>query len=103
MKDLLLAWLSPEADGGMVYNRCGLEYPRHRTPPLSTWRLFPGKRWGEGPPPWYDLPELFQACPNCGASTYDMDSPHLVAGHHPAWKELDGYVGSRIVDAAPAC
>jgi rubredoxin len=93
MKELLLAWLLPEADGGMVCNRCGLEYPRHKTPPLSAWRLLPGKKWGEGPPPWYDLPELFQACPNCGASRYDMDWPHLVEGHDHAWKELDGYVG----------
>jgi hypothetical protein len=35
MKELLLAWLSPEAEGGMVCQGCGLEYPRHEAPPLS--------------------------------------------------------------------
>src|SRR2546423_974207 len=31
VRELLLAWLSPDADGGMVCRRCGLEYPRHRS------------------------------------------------------------------------
>jgi hypothetical protein len=93
MKDLLVAWLSPEPDGGRVCNRCGLEYPRHRVPPVGTWRLLPGKQPGVGPPPIYDLPELFQSCPGCSASRYDCDWPHLVTGNHHVWKELDGYVG----------
>src|SRR5262249_23256354 len=68
MKGLLLAWLSPEADGGMVCRGCGLEYPRHKYPPLGQWKVLPGKRPLEGPPPWYDLPEFFAACPHCGGS-----------------------------------
>jgi hypothetical protein len=68
MRDLLLAWLSPEADGGLVCRSCSLEYPRHKSPPLSAWQLLPGQIPLVGPPPWYDLPELFAACPGCGGS-----------------------------------
>jgi hypothetical protein len=93
MRELLLAWLSPQADGGMVCRRCGLEYPRHRSPPLSEWKLLPGRKPLEGPPPWYDLPELFRTCPGCGASRYDIDWPHLTREGHPPWKDLDGFVG----------
>jgi hypothetical protein len=93
MKELLLTWCSPEVDGGRVCNRCGLEYPKHKSPPLTEWKVLPGKIPLEGPPPWYDLPEFFQACPCCGASRFDMDWPHLTAQHAHAWKELDGYVG----------
>jgi hypothetical protein len=93
MRDLLRAWLSPQADGGMVCNGCGLEYPQHKRPPLSEWRLLPGKTWGVGPPPWYDLPEFFPACPHCGGSRYDSDWPHLAVDRWHPWKELDGYAG----------
>jgi hypothetical protein len=93
MKALLLAWLSPEADGGMVCRRCGLEYPRHRNPPLSQWKLLPGRKPMEGPPPWYDLPEFFPDCPGCGASRFDIDWPHQTDGHDRPWKGLDGFVG----------
>jgi hypothetical protein len=96
MKDLLLAWLSPEADGGMVCEQCGLEYPKHKTPPMSEWKLLPGKNRMKDPPPWFDLPELFEACPGCGASRYEADWPHLMDGYHREWMKLDGYVGKRI-------
>jgi hypothetical protein len=71
----------------------GLEYPHHRSPPLSTWKLLPGRRPFDGAPPWYDLPEFFASCPHCGASRYEMDRPHLVPKHDYPWKQLDGYAG----------
>lgn len=47
---------------------CGLRLPRHITPPLSTWKLLPGRQPFDGqPPPWFDLPAFFTACPHCGA------------------------------------
>ena len=70
---------------------CGLVYPHHRAPPLSTWKLLPGRRPSERTPPWYDLPEFFRSCPYCGASSYDTDWPHLVPNHDYAWKGLNGY------------
>ncbi len=81
MKDLLLAWLSPEADGGTVCAACGLEFPRRRPPPLSAWKLLPGRRPFEGTPPWYDLPEFFRFCSHCGVSSFEADWPHLVPQH----------------------
>jgi hypothetical protein len=94
MKDLLLTWLSPEVDGGLVCKECGLEYPKHKSPPLSQWKLLPGKKPMEEPGPWYDLPEFFRACPNCGAVSYSgTDWPHQVRNYNRPWKELDGYVG----------
>lgn len=100
MRSLLLAWLHPQAEGGIVCTSCGLEYPRHKSPPLSEWKLRPGKQPGEGPPPWYDLPELFQACPDCGGSPHGsgMDWPHLIDAKHYPWMDLDGYVGKPIQD-----
>jgi hypothetical protein len=92
---LLLAWLSPEADRGMTCRHCGLEYPRHKSPPLSEWKLLPGKRPLEGPPPWYDLPEFFAACPGCGGSRFEADWPWQTAGVALPWKHLDGFVGER--------
>src|SRR5262249_55209589 len=38
-KTLLLTWLSPDVDGSSVCRECGLEYPRHRHPPLNEWRV----------------------------------------------------------------
>lgn len=101
MRGLLLAWLSPSADGGIVCTACGLEYPRHKHPPLSEWKLLPGREWGVGPPPWYDLPEFFAACPHCGGSRYGsgMDWPHLVDGKSYPWMRLDGYAGKPIQDS----
>jgi hypothetical protein len=95
MKDLLLAWISPEADRGMVCRQCGLEYPKHKYPPLSQWKLLPGKRPMEGPPPWYDLPYLFAACPGCGAARDEIDWPHLMGARSYSWQQCDGYVGNR--------
>jgi hypothetical protein len=102
MKDLLLAWLKPEADRGMVCNQCGLEYPQHRSPPLSEYRLLPGKTPFEGPPPWYDMPRLFPACPGCGASCNDTDWPHRTWECHRSWKDIDGFVGEEKVEALSA-
>jgi hypothetical protein len=93
MKDLLLAWLSPEADGGRVCVRCGLEFPQHKTPPQGEWKVLPGKRPLDGPPPWYDLPELFSCCPSCGAPSREADWPSVTGQAHRAWKKLDGFVG----------
>ena len=93
MKGLLLAWLSDEVDFAFVCTGCGLEYPHHRAPPLSAWKCLPGKRPLVGPPPWYDLPTFFRACPHCGASDYDVEWSHQVAGGGRGWQELDGYVG----------
>ena len=92
-KDLLLAWLSPEVEGGMVCQECGLEYPRHKSPPLSQWKLIPGRLPFEGTPPWYDLPEFFRTCPHCGTRSFEADWPHLVPKYDRPWQRLDGYVG----------
>jgi hypothetical protein len=51
-KSLLLAWLSPEADGSQVCTQCGLEYPDHRAPPMHEWKVLPGKTPLQDPPPW---------------------------------------------------
>jgi hypothetical protein len=94
MKDLLVTWCSPAVDGSAVCNRCGLEYSRHKTPPLTEWKVLPGKRPLVGPPPWYDLPEFFTACPCCGNSRFDITWPHrTVESSHP-WQQLDGYVSA---------
>jgi hypothetical protein len=94
MKALLLAWLSPEVDCGMVCCECGLEYPQHKAP-LQEWKLFPGKVPFQSPSPWYDLPRLFAACPGCGASDCKVDWPHLIAERSYPWKHLDGFVGNQ--------
>ena len=94
MRDLLLAWLSPEVDGGLVCRGCGLEYPRHRSPPLSQWQLLPGRAPLVGPPPWYDLPELFTACPACAGPRCEADWPWQTGPCPYPWKEWDGYVGA---------
>ena len=60
---------------------------------MNEWKLLPGKRPPEGPPPWYDLPEFFPSCPHCGASCREMNWPHLILQHDYPWKRLDGYVG----------
>jgi hypothetical protein len=88
MRALLLAWISPECDGqGRVCVRCGLEYPCHKTPPLSQWKVLPGKVPLQGPPPWYDLPDFFAACPGCGASMKEIDWPWLVAPNTYPWQQ----------------
>jgi hypothetical protein len=100
MRNLMLAWLSPEADGGMVCRACGLESPRHKSPPLSEWKLLPGRAPLVGPPPWYDLPELFAACPGCGGSRYEADWPGQAGADPRPWKDLDGHVGARALPPA---
>jgi hypothetical protein len=92
MKAALLSWFRPDLDCGKVCNRCGLEYPDLKPPPLNEWRLLPGRIPFEGPPPWYDLPRLFDACPNCGASTYDTTWSHLTENKDLPWKALDGWM-----------
>jgi hypothetical protein len=101
MKALLLAWLSPQVDGGMVCRHCGLEYPQHKAPPMSEWRLLPGKKPLEGPPPWYDLPEFFPCCPCCGGSCLEIDWPHLLAHEQRSWMTLDGFVGQGQIRGRP--
>ena len=77
MKDLLLAWLSPECDSfACLCLQCGMEYPHAR---LSL---------------AYKGPPFFTSCPGCGASCNDMEWVHLASGHRP-WMELDGYIGRR--------
>jgi hypothetical protein len=93
MKQLLLAWLSPECDTLMpVCRSCGLLYPHRRSPPMTEWKLLPGKAYGVGPPPWYDFPVFFQSCPGCNASSYEMDWSHLVREVSRPWKALDGCI-----------
>ena len=61
--------------------RCGLQYPMHKTPPLSEWRLAPGCSPDERPLR-YDLPHFFDhdGCPACGASSRagEMNWVHLI-------------------------
>jgi hypothetical protein len=52
-------------------DRCQLQRPQRKRPPLSEWKLLPGKTWGVGEPPWYDLPEFFDNCPACGCTTWN--------------------------------
>jgi hypothetical protein len=94
MKDLLLAWLSPAVDGGAVCRQCGLEHPKHKTPPVSEWKLLPGKQHQVGPPPWYDLPAFFRSCPGCGGLAHEIDWPHQTAQHDRPWKSRDGCVSA---------
>jgi hypothetical protein len=61
--------------------RCGLQYPMHKYPPLSEWKLAPGCSPGEQPLR-YDLPRFFDhdGCPACAASSTagDMNWAHLI-------------------------
>src|SRR5262249_25733270 len=102
MAALLAAWLSPAAEGGAVCTGCGLEFPKHQHPPLTEGNPRRGRAAFDGnPPPWYDLPEFFQACPRCGGSLYGlgMTWPHLVNGEDYPWMQLDGYVGKPSQDS----
>jgi hypothetical protein len=64
---------------------CGLQYPQHKRPPLSPWRLPPGCS-PDDRPLGYDLPHFFEheGCPACGAScrTGDMNWAHLIEDGH---------------------
>jgi hypothetical protein len=87
MKAVLLAWLSPECGCfARVCRQCGLESPCHKRPPLSEWKLLPGKVPLEGPSPWYDLPDFFEAGPGCGAKLFNIDWPWFVESTSPPWK-----------------
>jgi hypothetical protein len=92
MRELLLAWLSPQVDMGCVCKQCGLEYPHCQTPPISQWQRLAGKTPGVDPPPWYDLPVFFAVCPYCGAPGQEFEWAHLVGDGGRAWQQLDGYV-----------
>jgi hypothetical protein len=71
MKELAVAWSSPGASGGMVCQRCGVEYPHQNNRPVLA------------------------ACLGCASREWDW--AHLVEGYDRPWKELDGYVGSRMI------
>jgi hypothetical protein len=61
--------------------RCGLQYPRHKSPPIFQWKLAPGCSPDERPLR-YDLPHFFDhdGCPACGASSKagEMEWAHLI-------------------------
>jgi len=57
-----------------VCDGCGLRRPAHRHPPLSEWKLLPGRTPLVGEPPWYDLPEFFDSCPHCGTKEWMWES-----------------------------
>jgi hypothetical protein len=71
MKELVVAWSSPGVSGAVVCKNCGVEYPHLNYRPVLA------------------------GCPGCASREWDW--AHLVEGYDRAWKELDGYVGSRIV------
>lgn len=84
MGRLLLARLdeADKCDGHeAVCLRCGLQYPRHKHPPMSEWRLAPGCSPNDRPLR-YDLPHFFEhdGCPACGASSKadEMNWSHLM-------------------------
>ena len=94
MKAVVLSWFHPTWTLSLtVCNQCGLQYPRLKTPPPHTWKVLPGKVPHVDPPPWYDLPEIFKACPHCGASNRDVTYSHLTEGMDLPWKALDGWMG----------
>ena len=97
MKQLLVAWLSPDCEPmTRVCRGCGLLYPHPRLSSLRDLKLLPGKVPLVGPPPWYDFPVYFPSCPGCGASPNDIDWSHLVDRLDRPWMALDGYVGFAI-------
>jgi hypothetical protein len=99
MKALVLGWFHPDVDTiSYVCSQCGLQYPRLKAPPPQTWKVLPGKVPNVGPPPWYDLPELFNACPQCAASTRDVTYSHQTDDMDLPWKKLDGWMGQKGVD-----
>jgi hypothetical protein len=72
--------------GACVCAGCGLLRPRHKSPPLSEWKVLPGKVPGVGSPPWSDLPEFFDRCPHCGADGWTWES--RVDEEHHSWRDL---------------
>jgi hypothetical protein len=67
VRALLAALLQPKQTS---YHRvclgCGLSRPHLDTRGLP-WKVLPGKVPCQGPPPWYDVPDFFPACPHCGS------------------------------------
>jgi hypothetical protein len=98
MKAVLFSWFRPGIDFEMTCNQCGLAYPHLDPGPTSSWRILPGRIPHQSPPPWYDLPRVFDACPNCGASTDDITWSHLADEMDLPWKKLDGWMGQKGVD-----
>jgi hypothetical protein len=86
MKELLLAWLSPAANSGIVCNRCGLERPYCMGLPPPR----PGAPPGEE---YFSWREFEVPCPGCGNADHDFNWAHLTERRYYAWKELDGYMG----------
>jgi hypothetical protein len=82
MRMLLLAWLATERDDhGRVCVRCGLEYPCYRRPSGSAWHALPSQV------PQRPVTDFFDACPNCGASTKEINWPWLVAPNSYPWQQ----------------
>jgi hypothetical protein len=83
--------------------RCGLQYPMHKTPPLSEWRPAPG-RSPDGRPLRYELPRFFErdGCPACGASskTGEMNWAHLMEDGYWTADERGGSEGRGAAEAA---
>ena len=96
MEALCRAWLSPEMGSYVhVCRQCGLATPDHKTPPTSEWKLLPGRKAGEGAPPWDDLPQFFDMCPHCGTHHLDSDYASSATDKDLPWKKLDGYAGPK--------
>jgi hypothetical protein len=91
MRHLLGVYLDrgTEVDqSSMTCDGCGLERPIQKQPPWPEWKLLPGKTH-DSPPPRYDLPEFFRACPHCGGAEWTWthlrdDAPDPgIGGHRP--------------------
>jgi hypothetical protein len=96
IKTLMFSWFHPDVDTfSSVCNQCGLQYPRLKTPPTRAWKMLPGNAPDVDLPPLFDFPEIFKACPHCGASTRDVTYSHLTEGVDLPWKKLDGWMGYR--------
>jgi hypothetical protein len=92
----MFAWGSPACDNFYhVCIRCGMEYPNRKTPPSYQMKELPEKTPSKYLLASYDLSEVFENCPNCGASTKAPDSTwaNLVDSTSYPWMDLDGCVG----------
>jgi hypothetical protein len=93
MRDLLMAWLSPNCDSlSCVCRQCGLMYPHHRWPSSNERNSWPEDVSRVGPRPRDDVLEFFSSCPGCGASTKDFDWAHLVHESCRPWMAQDGCI-----------
>lgn len=88
MRNLLLAWLHPNADFSLacVCTACGIEYPHTRQPNLSSMMLPPA---GQGLPM---NPDLFAACPHCGGPAHGdgMMWAHRIHERDYSWMAQNG-------------